>query len=561
MSASANANSKKPVQTTEPKPDAKPDAKSDAKPPAPPAPGGMPKGPPTVSMTRRIADLRDKRRKVEMGGGPERLAKQRASGNMTARERVAALLDAGTFQERYAFAKHRCVHFGMADKDLPADGVITGAGAIGGRLAHVASQDFTVGGGALGETHGDKIVEAMKSSLKTGSPFVFINDSGGARIQEGIDSLASYGRVFYANTLLSGVVPQISLICGPCAGGAAYSPALTDFVIQTRRAQMFITGPQVIKQVTREDVTADELGGAEAHMHYSGNIHFIAADDKEAVAICRKLLSFLPSNNTEDPPRLPFDQPIEYDLALNDLLPTDPRRTYDMHTIVRRIVDDGDFLEVQAQFAMSIMVGFARIAGRPVGVVANNPAQKAGSLDIDSSDKAARFIRFCNAFNIPIVTFVDTPGYFPGVQQEYGGIIRHGAKLLFSYSAATVPKITVIIRKAFGGAYVAMASKDLGADAVAAWPTAEIAVMGAEAAADVIFKREISEAADKAAKRTELVALYRDTFSNPYVAAGRRMVEDIIEPGDTRRYIAFALASLASKRELRPEKKHGLMPL
>jgi methylmalonyl-CoA carboxyltransferase large subunit len=514
-----------------------------------------------IPMADRLADLKSKREKVMGGGGPERVAKHHALGNLTARERLAQLLDPGSFTERYAFAQHRCTHFGMAGKDLPADGVVTGHGEIDGRAVHVASQDFTVGGGALGEVHGDKIVEMMRASLKTGTPFVFINDSGGARIQEGIDSLGAYGRVFYHNTLLSGVVPQISLICGPCAGGAAYSPAMTDFVIQTRRAQMFITGPQVIKQVTREDVSAEQLGGAEAHMHYSGNIHFIADDDKHACAIARRLLSFLPANNAEDPPRLPFEGEAGEVESLNDLLPPDPRRTYDMHQVIKRVVDREDFLEVQAGFAGSIIVGFGRITGRSVGIVASNPAVKAGALDIDSSDKAARFIRFCNAFNIPIVTLVDTPGYFPGVQQEYGGIIRHGAKLLFSYSAATVPKITVIVRKAYGGAYVAMASKDLGADAVAAWPTAEIAVMGAEGAAEVIFKREIDAATDKAAKRQELVDLYRNTFSNPLVAAGRRMVDDIIEPSQTRAYIARALGVLSTKRELRPDKKHGLIPL
>ncbi|MFO0860015.1 MAG: acyl-CoA carboxylase subunit beta [Phycisphaerales bacterium] len=522
---------------------------------------GPPPAPTFAQMSERLTELAAKRETLGLGGGAERIAKQHASGNLTARERLDALLDPGSFQERYGFAKHRCTYFGMDGKDLPGDGVVTGAGAIEGRLVHVASQDFTIGGGALGEVHGDKIVEMMKASLRTGTPFVFVNDSGGARIQEGIDSLAAYGRVFYHNTLLSGVVPQISLICGPCAGGAAYSPALTDFVIQTRRAQMFITGPSVIKQVTREDVTADQLGGAEAHMHYSGNIHFIADDDRHAAAIARKLLSFLPDNNTQEPPALPHDRPITRDESLNSLLPTDPRRAYDMHEIIRRLVDDGDFLDVQAAFAPSIIVGLGRIRGRTVGIVANNPGAKAGALDIDSSDKASRFVRFCNAFNIPILTLVDTPGYFPGVQQEYGGIIRHGAKMLFSYSAATVPKVTVIIRKAYGGAYVAMASKDLGADVVAAWPTAEIAVMGAEAAAEVIFKREIAEAPDKGAKRAELVKLYRETFSNPFVAAGRRMVDDVIEPAETRRFVAFAFESLRNKRELRPDKKHGLIPL
>ncbi|MDX2131335.1 MAG: acyl-CoA carboxylase subunit beta [Planctomycetota bacterium] len=512
-------------------------------------------------MAERIDALHAAHAHVALGGGADRIAKHHAAGNLTARERIHELLDAGTFVERYALARHRCTHFGMASKDLPSDGVITGAGSVDGRVVHVASQDFTVGGGALGEVHGDKIVEAMDASLKTSSPFVFINDSGGARIQEGIDSLAAYGRVFYYNTLLSGVVPQISLTCGPCAGGAAYSPAMTDFVIQTRRAQMFITGPQVIKQVTHEQISAEELGGAEAHMHYSGNIHFIADDDRHAAAICRRLLSFLPASNREAPPRVPFADPPGRDETLNTILPEDARRTYDMHAIIRRLVDADDFLEVQSGFAGSIIVGLGRVTGRVVGIVASNPSVKAGALDIDSSDKASRFVRFCNAFNIPIVTLVDTPGYFPGVQQEYGGIIRHGAKLLFSYSAATVPKITVVVRRAFGGAYVAMASKELGADAVAAWPTAEIAVMGAEGAAEVIFRAEIAAAADKNAKRAELVDLYRSTFSNPLVAAGRCMVDDVIEPADTRRFIAHALAVYERKHELRPDKKHGLIPL
>ncbi len=514
------------------------------------------------TMPERIAAIKAVHDKVALGGGAERLAKHKAAGNLTARERFSELLDPQSFVERYALARHRCTYFGMESKDLPADGVITGSGTIDGRVVHLASQDFTVGGGALGEVHGDKIVESMDASLRTGSPFVFINDSGGARIQEGIDSLAAYGRVFYYNTLLSGVVPQVSLICGPCAGGAAYSPAMTDFVIQTRRAQMFITGPQVIKQVTHEEISAEDLGGAEAHMHYSGNIHFIADDDKHAAAICRRLLSFLPRNNTEDPPIVMGPgSSVERDESLNTLLPDDSRRVYDMHLVIKRLVDAGDFLEVQSGFAGSIIVGLGRITGRTVGFVASNPSVKAGALDIDSSDKASRFIRFCNAFNIPIVTLVDTPGYFPGVQQEYGGIIRHGAKLLFSYSAATVPKITIVIRKAYGGAYVAMASKELGADAVAAWPTAEIAVMGAEGAAEVIFRGEIAAAADKTAKRRELVDLYRNTFSNPLVAAGRCMVDDVIEPAETRRFIAHSLKVFATKRELRPEKKHGLIPL
>jgi methylmalonyl-CoA carboxyltransferase large subunit len=512
-------------------------------------------------MAQRIAYLREQRRKVELGGGQARIDKQHEQGKLTARERIDALLDPGSFRERDPFAGHRCTLFGMADKELPADGVVTGSGMVGGRLIHLASQDFTVAGGAAGEVHCDKIVSMMQLSLKTGSPFVFINDSGGARIQEGIDALSAYGRVFFHNTLLSGVVPQISLICGPCAGGAAYSPALTDFIIQTRQAQMFITGPSVIKQVTGESVTAEELGGASAHANYSGVVHFIAEDGPDASRICRKLLGFLPSNNMEDPPPLPADAEIEIDERMNTLLPDNPRAPYDVREIVRGVVDAGDFLEVQDHFAPNICIGFGRVLGRTIGVVANNPMHRGGVLDIDSSDKAARFIRFCNAFNIPIVTFVDVPGFMPGLAQEYGGIIRHGAKMLFSYSAATVPKVTIILRKAFGGAYVAMSAKDLGADAVAAWPTADIAVMGPEAAIEVIFRKEIEAADDPQAKRREMLELYRSTFSNPYVAARRRMVDQIIEPAETRSYLAASLEALRTKRELRPQKKHGLMPL
>mgnify|MGYP006268106355 CR=1 FL=1 len=523
-------------------------------------PAAPQKGRPT-DMPGMIDELRGKKTQLEQGGGPERIEKQHAAGKLTARERLDALLDEGSFLEIGGFAKHRCTNFGMENKDLPADGVVTGGGTVDNRQIYVASQDFTVAGGAAGEVHSDKIVDMMKQSLKTGSPFVFVNDSGGARIQEGIDSLGAYGRVFYHNTLLSGVVPQVSLICGPCAGGAAYSPALTDFIIQTRHAQLFITGPGVIKQVTGETVTAEQLGGPEAHMHYSGVVHFIAEDDQDAARICRKLLSFLPSNNMQDPPLLPAEPVVEIDESLNSLMPANPRQGYDVRDIIRKLVDDGDYLEVQPQFAQNISIGFARILGRTIGVIANNPMHKAGVLDINSSDKASRFIRFCNAFNIPLVTLVDVPGFMPGVEQEYGGIIRHGAKMLFAYSAATVPKISVILRKAYGGAYVAMCCRDLGADMVAAWPTAEIAVMGAEGAVEVIFRREIKEADDPPAKRAELTKMYRDMFSSPFVAAGRRMIDEIIEPSETRKYLAMALDAMKNKRELRPEKKHGLMPL
>jgi methylmalonyl-CoA carboxyltransferase large subunit len=432
---------------------------------------------------------------------------------------------------------------------------------VGGRLVHLASQDFTVAGGSAGEIHSTKVAEIMQQALKTGSPFVFINDSGGARVQEGIDSLSGYGKVFHSNVMLSGAVPQISLICGPCAGGAAYSPALTDFIIQTRQSQMFITGPQVIRQVTGEQVTADELGGPDAHMTYSGVTHFIAEDDRHAVAICQKLLSFLPSNNLEDPPHIEGDRRIDADPAIGDLVPVDGKQAYDVRTVIAHIVDGSDFLEVQAGYAPNIVVGFARITGRSVGVIANQPAVNAGVLDINASSKAARFIRFCNAFNVPLVTLVDVPGFLPGVQQERDGIIRHGAKMLFAYSAATVPKVTVILRKSYGGAYLAMCAKDLGADRVFAWPTAEVAVMGAEGAAEIVFRKEIDEAEDKAAKRREMIEKYREAFSTPYVAAGRRLVDDVIDPADTRAVVARALEYLQTKRELRPPKKHGLMPL
>lgn len=515
----------------------------------------------TTHMDERLDELEKRRHALALGGGAARIEKQRKAGKLSARERIDALLDADSFQEQYGFARHRCAQFGIADKELAADGVVTGCGTMSGRLVHVASQDFTVAGGAAGEVHCDKIVEMMHSALKTGSPFVFINDSGGARIQEGVDSLAGYARVFYHNTLLSGVVPQISLICGPCAGGATYSPALTDFIIQTRQAQMFITGPTVIKQVTGQVVSADELGGPEAHMRTSGVVHFVADDDRHAVEICQELLSYLPSNNLEDPPMREVEPVVALDPELNSILPENSRLSYDMHEVIRRVVDDAKFLEVQKLYAENMIVGFGRVLGRPVGIIANQPLVMAGCLDINASDKASRFIRFCNAFNMPLVTLVDVPGFMPGLEQEYGGIIRHGAKLLFAYSAATVPKITVILRKAYGGAYVAMCAKDLGADRCAAWPTAEIAVMGAEGAVEVVFRNEIEAAEDKGAKRAELIELYRNTFSTPYVAAGRRMVDNVIEPAETRRYIALALDSLRMKRGMRPAKKHGLIPL
>ena len=513
------------------------------------------------SMDELIVALRQKREQVKLGGGADRMAKQREQGKMTARERIDAIIDPTSLEEFGLFAQHRQTQFGMADKECAADGVVTAAATVDGRLVHLASQDFTVLGGSAGEVHSLKVADAMARSLKTGSPFIFINDSGGARVQEGIDSLSGYGQVFYHNVMLSGVVPQISLICGPCAGGAAYSPALTDFVIQTRQAQMFITGPQVIKQVTGEQITAEALGGADAHMAHSGVIHFIAENDEDAANLCRRLLSFLPSNNLEEAPRIPSDDSVDPNPDLNKIVPVDPKKAYDVRDVICGIVDQGDFLESQAGHAMNMVVGFARIVGRSVGIIANQASYLSGAIDINAATKASRFIRFCNAFNIPLVTFVDVPGYLPGVQQEHGGIIRHGAKLLFAYSAATVPKIQVILRKSYGGAHVAMSSRDLGADCVLAWPTAEVAVMGAEGAVEIVFRKEMQEAEDKAARRAELIEQYRSTFANPFVAAARRLVDDIIEPADTRRYLAQALEYLHHKRDFRPPKKHGLIPL
>ena len=513
------------------------------------------------TMQDRIAELRAKRAELEAGGGEKRHEKQHAQGKLTARERVAGLLDEGSFEEVGLFAQHRTTLFGMDKAVMPADGVVTGTGTVLGRPVHVASQDFSVAGGSAGEKHSEKVAEALRSSLENGTPFVFINDSGGARVQEGIDSLAGYGKIFFQNVNLSGVVPQISIIAGPCAGGAAYSPALTDFIIQTQKSRMFITGPDVIKQVTGEQVSAEDLGGPNAHMTHSGVTHFVADDDEQALLIAKKLLSFLPSNNSEMPPVVEGNTVVEDVDDLTDVIPEDPKKAYDIREVIGLVVDDADFLEVQAGWAMNIVVGFGRIAGRTIGVIANQPNYLAGALDINASDKVARFVRFCNAFNIPLVNLVDVPGFLPGVQQEYGGIIRHGAKMLFAYSSATVPKITVVLRKAYGGSYLAMCSTDLGADRVLAWPTAEIAVMGAEGAAGVVFRREIAEADDPAAKRAELVQLYRDAFSTPYVAAARSQVDDIIEPAQTRRAIARALEQLVNKRDIRPLKKHGLIPM
>ena len=475
---------------------------------------------------------------------------------------MTLLLDRDSFQEAGLFAKHNGKFFGMADKDLPADGVVTGRGRIDGRPVHVASQDFTVAGGSAGEVHANKIADTMKASMKTGTPFVFINDSGGARVQEGVASLSGYARIFHQNVMLSGVVPQISMICGPCAGGAAYSPALTDFIIQTRDGLIFITGPTVIKQVTGEIVSAQELGGVRAQMNKSGVVHFVAENDVEAAQICKRLLSFLPSNNTEDPPRAEPDESSMYEPRLNTVVPLEAKTGYDVRDVISLVVDRADFLEVHAEFARNLVVGFGRIRGATVGIVANQPKVLAGALDIDASDKGAGFVRFCNAFNIPLVTFVDIPGFLPGVDQEYGGIIRHGAKLLFAYSAATVPKITVILRKAYGGGYIAMCAKDLGADCTLAWPSAEIAVMGAEAAVEIVFHSELEGAENPEAKRQELIAAVpRDVL---HALRGRRAA-----PGgrhhragaDARATWPRRWTRLSTKRDWRPQKKHGLIPL
>ncbi|MBD3257262.1 acyl-CoA carboxylase subunit beta [candidate division GN15 bacterium] len=512
----------------------------------------------------KIDELRKRRARLLQGGGPERIKKQHELGKLTARERIELLIEEGTFRESLLFVKHRCTHFGMQGKDFPGEGVVTGHGIVDGRPAYIVSQDFTTAGGSVGEATGRKIQEAMDAALKTGDPLVMINDSGGARIQEGVDSLSGYGQIFHRNVLLSGVVPQISIIAGPCAGGAAYSPALTDFIIQVRHeGQMYITGPVVIKQVTGEEITAEQLGGVESTAYYSGVVHFIAEDDEDAIVIARRLLSFLPSNNTEDPPFVPelHDTELLPDEELNSIVPDDPSEPYDMHEVISRVIDDGDFLEVQQHFAPNIICGFGRLTGYSIGIVANQPMQKAGVLDIDSSDKASRFIRFCNAFNIPILTFVDVPGFMPGVQQEYGGIIRHGAKMLFAYGAATVPKLTVVVRKAYGGAYLAMCAKSMGADTLCAWPSAEIAVMGAEGAVNILYRREISSADDAEAERARRIQEYKDTFANPYSAAAHGLVDEILEPADTRAYLAATLEVLKAKRELRPQKKHGLIPL
>ncbi len=509
----------------------------------------------------RNEELIKRREEIRKGGGEERIKKQHAAGKLTARERIALILDEGTFMEIDDHVKHRSTNFGLDKKEFPADGVVTGLGKIDGRNVAIFSQDFTVQGGSLGEMHAKKIAKIQDMAMKLGIPLIGINDSGGARIQEGVDALYGYGEIFYRNTLASGVIPQITVVAGPCAGGAVYSPAITDFILMVdKTAKMFITGPEVIKAVTGENVTQESLGGALVHNTKSGVAHFIAKDEKEMATLVKKLLSYLPSNNLEEPP-LGEEVDVPKDSTLDTIVPQDAHKPYDMLEVIKRIVDPDSFLEVHAKFARSMVVGFARINGRVVGIVANQPKVLAGVLDIDSSDKAARFIRFLDAFNIPIITFVDTPGFLPGTVQEYGGIIRHGAKLLYAYSEASVAKITVITHKAYGGAYIGMGSKHLGTDLVLAWPSAEVAVMGPEGAANIVFRKEIKASENPEKTRKDKIEEYSRMFSNPYVAASRGYVDTVILPSETRWYLIDGLEKLSTKAESKPSKKHGNIPL
>ncbi len=510
-----------------------------------------------------FAELEARNRRAGEGGGAARLERQRRSGRLTARERIATLVDAGSFEETGRLVQHRSRDFGLDRQRYPGDGVVTGYARIDGRLAYLFAQDFTVLGGSLSEAVAEKICRTMDLAVRQGAPIIGLNDSGGARIQEGVVSLAGYADIFLRNTLASGVVPQISAILGPCAGGAVYSPAITDFTIMSRgTSYMFVTGPDVIRAVTHEEVTMEDLGGAETHNTVSGNAHFLGENDEDCLDLVRQLLSFLPSNNLEEPPRRPsVDPPDREAPSLDGLVPGQPDRPYDIKDLIGEVVDDGEFLEVQALHAGNLVVGFARLAGAPVGIVANQPAVLAGVLDIHASVKGARFVRFCDAFNIPLVVFEDVPGFLPGTQQEWGGIIRHGAKLLYAFAEATVPKITVITRKAYGGAYCVMASKHIRTDLNYAWPNAEIAVMGPEGAVNVLYRRELEAAEDAEKERAGRVAAYRERFANPYVAAERGYVDEVIPPRTTRRKLTAALASLATKRDRNPPKKHGNIPL
>ncbi len=513
-----------------------------------------------MSLLNKVLDFFRRRENASIGGGQKAVEKQIASGKLTARERITALLDQGTFHEYDLFVKHAGRDFGMDKKELPGDGVITGTGMISGHPACIYAQDFTVAGGSLGLMHARKITKIMNHAIKLGIPIIGINDSGGARIQEGVNSLAGYGEIFYRNTLASGVVPQISVILGPCAGGAVYSPALTDFVfVVDKISKMFITGPEVIKTVLGEEISMEDLGGARVQTEISGNAHFFAESELECFDQIKRLMSFIPWNNTKKALPYPAKPPkAEYDIT--HVIPTEPTKPYDVRNVIKSICDNSDFFEVQENWAANIVIGFARLSGETIGVVGNQPMVLAGVLDVDSSDKASRFIRFCDAFNIPLITFVDLPGYLPGVDQEHNGVIRHGAKVLYAYSEATVPKITVILRKAYGGGYIAMCSRHLGADFVFAWPTAEIAVMGPEGAANIIFRNEIMSSPDPEKTRKEKVHEYTEKFANPYVAASNGHIDAVVNPSETRDYLIHAIKVSDNKKEFKPERKHGISP-
>ncbi len=516
-----------------------------------------------MSSHDRINELREKREQAMLGGGPDRIDAQHKKGKLTARERLELFLDPGSFKELDVFVTHRTSDFGMDKKKFPGDGVVTGYGKVDGRLVYVFSQDFTVFGGSLGEMFAEKIVKVMDLAMRNGAPFIGLNDSGGARIQEGVLSLGGYAEIFFRNVLASGVIPQISAIMGPCAGGAVYSPAMTDFIMMVKgTSHMFITGPEVIKAVTGEEVTFEQLGGAMSHNQKSGVAHFAAENEEHCIEMMKTLLSYLPSNNLDDPPRIETGDDINrMDEELASIVPPESDQPYDMKDIILRVVDNGEFLEVHEHWAKNIVVGFARLNGYSIGVVGNQPKVLAGTLDIDSSTKGGRFVRFCDAFNIPLLTFVDVPGFLPGTAQEYGGIIRNGSKLLYAYCEATVPKMTVITRKAYGGAYDVMCSKHIRADINFAWPSAELAVMGPDGAVNIIFRKEIQASDDPEKKAEELVKEYREKFANPYIAAQMGYIDDIIEPQETRPRLIDALQTLLSKRETRPAKKHGNIPL
>ena len=515
-----------------------------------------------TDIYEKINELYDRRREVELGGGDERIIKQHEKGKLTARERIHLLVDKGSFVELNPFIEHRSVDFGLDKIKGPGDGVVTGYGKVNGRPIYLFSQDFTVFGGALGEMHAKKIANVMDLAAKNGAPFVGLNDSGGARIQEGVVSLDGYGQIFYRNAIYSGVIPQISVMMGPCAGGAVYSPAITDFVFMVEEtSQMFITGPKVIETVTGEKISSEDLGGANVHNRISGNAHFQGQTEKEVLEMVRQFLLYLPQNNEEKPPSMEAADKEDYRENLTEIIPFNGLRPYDVRKVIGEIVDTDSFMEIQKDFAKNIVIGLARMKGEVVGLVCNQPKVLAGGLDIDSSDKAARFIRFCDSFNIPLITFEDVSGFFPGVKQEHGGIIRHGAKILYAYSEATVPKLTVILRKAYGGAYVALNSKSIGADLVFAWPNAEIAVMGPQGAANIIFAKEIQNSDNPEQTRAQKIAEYREKFANPYVAASQGMVDDVIDPRETRIKLLQSLEMLRNKKESRPFKKHGNIPL